>query len=64
MSRLTQALRAVWEFVVGDDPSTALGVILALAGTAAVADTGVKAWWVTPIAVGLVLVLSLWRASR
>jgi hypothetical protein len=53
---------AVWDFVVGDDWRSAVGVVLALALTAIVAALGVAAWWVMALAVPLVLVLSLRRA--
>ncbi len=64
MSRISRGAVAVWEFVVGDDPVTALGVAAALGLTAAVAGAGASAWWIMPIAVVLLLALSLWRASR
>ena len=34
MSWPVRAAKAVWEFVVGDDPVTALGVVVALGATA------------------------------
>jgi hypothetical protein len=52
---------AVWEFIVGDDWRTALGVVLALGLTALIADTNVPAWWVMPVAVLGLLVLSIRR---
>jgi hypothetical protein len=55
---------AVWEFVVGDDWRTALGVALALALTALIAGAGVAAWWVMPAAVLGLLALSIRRAVR
>ncbi len=64
MNWISRSARAVWEFVVGDDPLTALGVAGALCLTAAVAGAGASAWWIMPIAVVLLLALSLWRASR
>jgi hypothetical protein len=54
----------VWEFVVGDDAWTALGVVLALSLTAVVAAAGASAWWVMPPAVVGLLALSVWRAAR
>jgi hypothetical protein len=48
---------ACWEFVAGDDPVTALGVIVALGVTALL---GSSAWWVMPVAALLLLVRSLW----
>jgi len=57
-------LLAVWEFVVGDDWRTAIGVALALALTALVAAAGSSAWWVMPPAVLGLLALSVRRAAR
>ena len=64
MSWIVRAARAVWEFVVGDDPWTALGVVVALGATALIAGAGVPAWWVMPLAVLMLLGLSLRRAAR
>jgi hypothetical protein len=59
-----RAALAVWDFVVGDDPLVALGVVVALAVTGLIADTAVPAWWVLPVAVALLLTDSLRRALR
>jgi hypothetical protein len=64
MSWLVRAALAVWDFVVGDDPWTALGVAVALGATALLASTGAAAWWVMPVAVVVLLALSLRRAVR
>jgi hypothetical protein len=64
VSWLVRAVRAVWEFVVGDDPLTALGVAVALGATALIAGAGAPAWWVMPLAVVALLALSLRRAAR
>ena len=64
MTRARAIARGVWEFVVGDDWRTAIGVVLALAVTAAVATTDVSAWWIMPPAVLALLALSLRRAAR
>ncbi|MBV8219063.1 MAG: hypothetical protein JO325_11410 [Solirubrobacterales bacterium] len=64
MSWIVRAARAVWEFVVGDDPFTALGVVVALGATALIADAGAPAWWVMPAAVLALLGFSLRRAAR
>jgi hypothetical protein len=61
---MTRAALAVWDFVVGDDWRVALGVAVAIAVTAVVADTTVAAWWVLPVAVVALLLDSLRRASR
>ncbi len=53
-----------WDFIVGDDWRIAAGVVLALAGTAALGRTTVPAWWLVPAGVVVMLSLSLWRATR
>jgi hypothetical protein len=53
-----------WDFVVGDDWRAALGIVVAIALTAALVGLGVNAWWLIPIAVALVLGLSLSRAAN
>jgi membrane protein implicated in regulation of membrane protease activity len=64
MTRVRAFLAAVWEFIVGDDWRTAIGVALAIALTALVASTGISAWWVMPLAVLGLLALSIRRAAR
>ncbi len=51
-----------WDFVVGDDWLAALGIVVAIGATAALAHNGVNAWWLMPVAVLLVLWISLRRA--
>jgi hypothetical protein len=64
MTRIRVFLLAVWEFVVGDDWPTAIGVALALALTALLAALGISAWWVMPLSVLALLALSIRRAVR
>jgi hypothetical protein len=64
MKLLRSGLVGVWEFVAGDDWRTALGIVLALALTAAIAEVGASAWWVMPVAVIALLGLSIRRAMR
>jgi hypothetical protein len=64
MSRLGGLGLGVWEFVVGDDWRTALGVVVAITLTALIAKTSVVAWWVMPVAVLFLLAFSVWRAVR
>ena len=59
MSHIAAFGRFWWEFVVGDDWVAAAGVTAGLAITAALGS-----WWVLPIAVALVLSVSLVRAAR
>ena len=63
MTRVRAALLGVWDFVVGDDWLTAAGVVLALALTALLSARE-SAWYVMPIAVALLLALSIWREAR
>jgi hypothetical protein len=63
MSMLARWGIAVWDFVVGEDWRTALGVVLAFGVVAGVAATGAAAWWVMPPAVLLLLGLSVRRAA-
>ncbi len=64
VSFLGRIAHGVWEFVVGDDWTLAAGVVVALGVTAAIAGGGAAAWWVMPIAVVVLLALSLLRAMR
>lgn len=64
MNFIVRAARGVWDFVVGDDWVTALGAVVALGVTAVLAGAGVNAWWLMPVAVAGLLVMSLLRASR
>lgn len=53
-----------YDFVVGDDWSVAVGVVLALVITALLAHQDVAAWWLMPLAVIVILGASLWRVTR
>jgi hypothetical protein len=64
VTRVRGFLAGVWEFVVGDDWRTALGVVLALGLTALLAETTLSAWWLMPLAVLGLLALSIRRAAR
>lgn len=64
MRSVRRILLGVWEFVVGDDWRSAVGVVFALGLTAVVATTDVAAWWIMPLAVLAILALSLRRAVR
>ncbi len=63
-AHVTAVLAGAWEFVVGEDWMTALGVAMALALTALIAGAGIAAWWVMPAAVIGLLALSIRRAAR
>jgi hypothetical protein len=64
MRRIKQFGHFWWDFVVGDDWRAAAGLAVAIAVTAALAASGIAAWWFMPVAVAAVLWLSLLRASR
>lgn len=64
MSRLRRFLAFWYDFVVGDDWTVAVGVVVALAVTYGLTRAGVDAWWVLPLAVAALLVLTLQRAIR
>lgn len=64
MRRVRAFALGVWDFIVGDDWRTAAGVVIALGVTALVASASIAAWWITPIIVLGLLMLSLRRAVR
>ncbi len=53
-----------WNFIVGDDWVVAVGIAAGLGLTALLAHREIAAWWVLPVAVVLVLAVSLRRATR
>ncbi len=62
--RYARSFARFWyDFIVGDDWTVAVGVVVFLAVTWSLAHAGVPAWWVMPLVVALLLVLSLWRAA-
>ena len=52
-----------WNFIVGDDWLAAAGIVAAIGATAALAADDIAVWWVMPLAVAVVLYVSLRRAS-
>ncbi len=69
MTRVTRRLRAFaafwYDFVIGDDWRVALGVALSLAATWVLSRTTTAAtWWIAPLAVVVLLPLSIHRATR
>ena len=64
MRWITQFAAFWYDFIVGDDWVVAVGVVAALTLAALLARNGIQAWWVLPIAVILLLSISLWRAIR
>jgi hypothetical protein len=63
MSYLMRFGRFWWDFVVGDDWRSAALVVVGIGATAAVAASDIPAWWVMPLAVVVVLFVSLRREA-
>jgi hypothetical protein len=61
--RLRALAKFLYDFVIGDDPTIAAVVVVALGLTAALEGADDSAWWILPIAVVTVLSLSLYRAT-
>ncbi|MEO6887301.1 MAG: hypothetical protein ABI232_13590 [Jatrophihabitantaceae bacterium] len=60
-----RAFGAFWyDFVVGDDWVVAVGVVVAFALTYWLSHTDVPVWWIVPVAVLVLLPVSLWRLTR
>ena len=53
-----------WNFVVGDDWRVAAGLAVALALIWFLEHEGISAWWLLPVAVGLLLAESVRRGAR
>ena len=64
MNRLAAFGRFWWDFVIGDDWLVAVLLAAAIGATAILAAASVAAWWLLPLAVPVVLWLSLRRAIR
>ncbi len=65
MAVKVRAFLGFWyDFVVGDDWRVAAGVVVALGATWLVSRSGAAAWWVVPVAVAILLPVSLWRATH
>jgi len=63
MRFISNFVRFWYDFIVGDDWVVAVGVVVALAMSALLAHNDIAAWWVMPVAVVLLLMASLWRAT-
>ena len=64
MNWLVRFAAGVWDFIVGDDWTIALGIAVSIGVTAAVAALSLAAWWVMPVCVPVVLLISLRRERR
>jgi hypothetical protein len=64
MNFLVNFARFWYDFVVGDDWTVAVGVVIALGVTALLERADVPAWWLLPVAVAGLLAASVWRVAR
>ena len=64
MKLLAKFGRFWYDFIVGDDWTIAVAVVVLLAVTAAVAHAGAVAWPIVPLGVVGLLGASLWRVQR
>ena len=64
MKQLAAFGRFWWDFVISDDWLVAVLVAAAIGATAVLAAANVAAWWLLPLAVPVILWLSLRRAIR
>ncbi len=63
--RYARAFVGFWyDFVVGDDWLVAVGVVIALVLTYALSRAALRAWWLMPLAVAVLLPVSLLRLVR
>jgi hypothetical protein len=63
MRRIRDMAVGIWEFVAGDDWVSAAGVAVALGVTALIGDSD-ESWFIMPLAVALLLALSIRRRAR
>ncbi|HEY0541353.1 MAG TPA: hypothetical protein VGD53_23485 [Actinoallomurus sp.] len=64
MTVIDRFLRFWWDFLIGDDWTVAVGVVLTLTVTALLVAAGIPAWWLPPAAVIVLLGRSLRREAR
>jgi hypothetical protein len=63
--KAVRAVAAFWvDFLLGDDWTVAVVVVVALLATWGLVEAGVDAWWLLPAAVVAVTAVSLRRAVR
>jgi hypothetical protein len=64
MRRLKQFWLSCCDFIVGDDWIVAAGVVGALIATALLAQRGLNAWWLMPVAVAVLVWVSISQEAR
>ena len=63
MRRIRDMAVGIWEFIAGDDWVSASGVAVALGVTALIGDSD-DSWFIMPLAVAVLLALSIRRRAR
>lgn len=61
MTYIMRFLHFWYDFIVGDDWSIAAGVVVGLGLTGFLVQHEMNPWWLMPLAVAIVLAVSLWR---
>lgn len=64
MKWLAQFGKFWYDFLIGDDWRLAVGVVITISSVFFVAHRGVNGWWLLPIAVALILVISVTHEVR
>jgi hypothetical protein len=64
VSAVVGVARFLYRFVVGDDWTVALAIVLALAATGVLVTDHISAWWLVPIVAIFMTGVSLRRTAR
>jgi uncharacterized membrane protein YfcA len=64
ISGVVGAVRFLYRFVVGDDWTVALAMVIALAATGVLVADHISAWWLVPFVAIFMTGLSLRRSAR
>ena len=64
VSAVVGVARFLYRFVVGDDWTVALAIVLALAATGVLLTDHISAWWLVPIVAIFMTGVSLRRTAR
>lgn len=64
MKYITGFFQFWYDFIVGDDWTVAVGVVVALIATWVLTHrSSINAWWLLPLAVAVGLFFSVWRVA-